>query len=188
MSDLSLPSIPEPHSEAERLILELERRAAALQNEQDEEPLVSLLTFNLSNEWFALPLDKIKVVSRLLDVTPVPGTSRYVLGVINHKSAIYPLLDIHELLNLETQMPTRSARFVIVQHDKYSFAMLVDNMTEVREVKARELEQRVRINKDMSNYISSELTVDNRLLGLVNLDAILGTVVEGADSESAIRA
>jgi purine-binding chemotaxis protein CheW len=184
MSDQSLSAIPEPQSEAERLILELERRAVALQQEQEEEPLVSLLTFSLNNEWFALPLDKIKVISRLLEVTPVPGTSRYVLGVINHKSAIYPLIDIHELLSLEPQMPTRSSRFVIIQHGKYIFAMLVDAMAEVREVRERELEQQVRINKDMSNYISSELTVDGRLLGLLNLDAILGTVTDGAENSN----
>lgn len=166
-------------SDAERLILELERRASAAQNDQEQEALVALLTFNLGDEWFALPLDKIKVVSRLLDVTPVPGTSRFVLGVINHKSAIYPLIDIHELLTLESQMPTRSSRFVIIQHDKYTLAMLVDTMTEVREVKATELEAQVRSNKDMSNYIASELTVDSRLLGLLNLDAIFAAVSEG---------
>ncbi len=168
-----------PESEAERLILELERRAAALQGDQEQEPLVSLLTFYLGDEWFAIPLDKVKVVSRLLEVTPVPGTSRYVLGVVNHKSAIYPLVDIHELLSLEPQMPTRAARFVIIQYGKYTLAMLVDTMTEVREVKTSELENYVRSNKDLANYISSELTVEGKLLGLLNLDAILNAVSDG---------
>ncbi len=154
----------------------------ALQSEQEEEPMVSLLTFVLGAEWFALPLDKVKVVSRLLDVTPVPGTSIYVLGVINHKSAIYPLVDIHDLLSLEPQMPTRSSRFVIIQHGKYLFAMLVDAMAEVREVKTRELEQQIRSSKGISEFISSELTVDRRLLGLLNLDTILNRVVEGGEN------
>ncbi len=160
-------------------MLELQRRANAFQNEQDQEPLVSLLTFNLGEEWYALTLEQVKLVSRLLDVTPVPGTSRNVLGVINHKSAIYPLIDIHELLSLEPQMPTRAARFVIVNHEQYTFAILVDSMTEVKEVRERELEGQLRSNKDISNYIRSELSVDNRLLGLLNLDAILQAVSEG---------
>ena len=179
MSDQLGLSSTESKSEAERLIAELERRAAALQTDQEQESLVSLLTFFLGDEWFALPLDEIKVVSRLLDVTPVPGTSRYVLGVINHKSAIYPLIDIHELLSLEPQMPTRASRFVIIQHNKYSLATLVDTMTEVREVRTSELERYVRSNKDLTNYVSSEITIEGRMLGLLNLDAILNTVSEG---------
>jgi purine-binding chemotaxis protein CheW len=184
MSDQLPSSTPEPRSEAEQLILELERRANALQQQQEEEPLVSLLTFNLSEEWFALPLDKIKVVSRLLDVTPVPGTSRYVLGVINHKSAIYPVIDVHELLSLDPQMPTRSSRFIIVQHEKYTFAMLVDAMAEVREVRQRELELQMGSSKHLSTYVSSELNIENRLLGLLNLDTILYAVVEGSANEN----
>lgn len=170
---------PQPQSEAERLMLELQRRASAFQNEQDQEPLVSLLTFNLGEEWFALPLDQVKLVSRLLDVTPVPGTSRYVLGVINHKSAIYPVIDIHELLSLEPQMPGRSSRFIIVNQDQHGFAILVDSMTEVKEVRERELEGQLRSNKDISNYVRSELSVDGRLLGLLNLEAILQAITDG---------
>jgi purine-binding chemotaxis protein CheW len=174
---LSMP--PDPLSEAEKLIMELERRALALQEGQEQEPLVSLLTFYLADEWFALPLEKVKVVTRLMDVTPVPGASPYVLGVINHKSAIYPLIDIHQLLKIEAQVPTRSSRFAILQHEKYMLAVLVDNMGEVREVKASELEKYVRSSENSSNFISSELTIDKHLLGLLNMEAILNTVSEG---------
>lgn len=180
------PAEPDSISEAEKLILELERRALALQEGQEQEPLVSLLTFYLADEWFALPLEQVKVVTRLLDVTPVPGASPYVLGVINHKSAIYPLINVHQLLKIEPQVPTRSSRFLILQHDKYTLALLVDNMGEVREVRSSDLNQYVKSHKETSDYISSELTIDNRLLGLLNMNAILHTVSEGEIQTQAV--
>lgn len=170
---------PDTLSEAEKLIIELERRALALQEGQEQEPLVSLLTFYLSDEWFALPLEKVKVVTRLLDVTPVPGASPYVLGVINHKSAIYPLVNVHQLLKIEPQPPTRSSRFVIIQHDKYTLALLVDNMGEVRQVNTSDLEHPFRNHNGTSDYIQNELTIEERLLGLLNMDAILVAISEG---------
>jgi purine-binding chemotaxis protein CheW len=170
---------PDTLSEAEKLIIELERRALALQEGQEQESLVSLLTFYLSDEWFALPLEKVKVVTRLLDVTPVPGASPYVLGVINHKSAIYPLVNAHQLLKIEPQPPTRSSRFVIIQHDKYTLALLVDNMGEVRQVNAGNLDHPFRHSNGTSAYIRNELTIEERLLGLLNLDAILSAISEG---------
>ena len=170
---------PDTLSEAEKLIIELERRALALQEGQEQEPLISLLSFYLSDEWFALPLEKVKVVTRLLDVTPVPGASPYVLGVINHKSAIYPLVDIHQLLKIEPQPPTRASRFVIIQQGKYTLALLVDNMGEVRQVNTSDLDQRFRSHGETSEFIQNELTIEGRLLGLLNLDAILIAISEG---------
>jgi len=170
-------------SDAEKIMLELQRRANAFQTEQEQEPMVSLLTFNLGEEWFALPLDQVKLVARLTpEVTPVPGTSRYVLGIINYKSAIYPLLDLHELLRLEPQVPSRSSRFIIVNQEQYTFAILVDAMTEVKEVREREMEGQLRPNHDISNYIRNELSIEGHLLGLLNLEAILKTVAEGSDA------
>ncbi len=179
MDNQFISTQPASISEAESLIIELERQAMTLQENQEQEPQVSLLTFYLADEWFALPLEQVKVVTRLLDVTPVPGASPYVLGVINFKSAIYPLINIHQLLKIDPQPPARSSRFVILQHDKYTLAVLVDNMGEVREVKASDLEQFVVSHKETSDFIRSELTIDNRLMGLLNMGAILNTVSEG---------
>lgn len=170
-------NISEPQSEAERLMLELERRASFQQSEQPIEPQTSLLTFNLGEEWFAVRLEQVKYVTKITDVTPVPGTSRYILGVINYKSAIYPVLDIHEMLNLLPQMPGRSTRLIIIHYGKYHFAVLVDAVTEVKEVRESELENQLHISKDFSDYVSSELRIDNRLLGLLNIERILAEVV-----------
>jgi len=177
----------ETPSEAERLMLELERRASILQSDQNPEPQVSLLTFNLDEEWFAVRLEYVKFVTKVSEVTPVPGTSHHVLGVINYKSAIYPVLDIHEMLSLLPQMPSRATRLVIVHYGKYSFAVLVDTITEVKEVKTRDLENQVRLSKGFSEYIANELSVDGRLLGLLNLDQILSEIV-GNDYEPVVPA
>lgn len=81
------------------------------------------------------------------------------------------------MLSLLPQMPSRATRLVIVHYGRYNFAVLVDTITEVKEVKKRDLENQVRLSKDFSEYIASELSVDNRLLGLLNLDQILSEIV-----------
>jgi purine-binding chemotaxis protein CheW len=190
MSETAIASFPtpEPQSEAERLMLELERRASVFQSEQTQEPQASLLTFNLGEEWFAVRLEQVKYVTKISEITPVPGTSKHVLGVINYKSAIYPVLDIHEMLSLLPQMPTRSTRLVIIHYGKYNFAVLVDAITEVKEVRERDLDNQVRVSKDFTGYIASELKVENRLLGLLNLDRILfeivGSSYEGGNTQA----
>ncbi len=166
----------EPLSEAERLALELEKRAKALQTADMQEPLVSLLTFYLGEEWFSVPLEQIKVVSRLLEVTPVPGASPYVLGVINYKSAIYPVIDVHQLLELEASLPTRASRFIIINFGRDAFAILADSMTEVKEVRQNDLTGQIMVSQDVTIYVSNEIALDGKLLGYLNLEAIIRTV------------
>lgn len=62
----------ETKSEAELLMLELERRASVLQSDQNPEPQVSLLTFNLSEEWFAVRLEYVKFVTKISALPPSP--------------------------------------------------------------------------------------------------------------------
>jgi chemotaxis signal transduction protein len=66
---------------------------------------------------------------------------------------------------------------VIIHYGKYNFAVLVDAITEVKEVRERDLDNQVRVSKDFTGYIASELKVENRLLGLLNLDRILFEIV-----------
>jgi purine-binding chemotaxis protein CheW len=163
-------------SEAERLALELDKRINERENQSYQESFVSLLTFHLGDEWFAIILDQVKVVSRMLEVTPVPGASPYVLGVINYKSAIYPLIDLHQMLGLPSTPPGRATRIIIINHERDSFAVMVDSMTEVKEVPASEVANNIQVNHDVTLFVGSELTVNGRLLGTLNIESIYKAV------------
>jgi purine-binding chemotaxis protein CheW len=164
-------------SEAERLQVELEERGTIFFSEDDQEPTITLLTFYLGEEWYALPLEQVKVVSKILDITPVPGTSLYVIGIINHKSTIYPLVDLHRLLGLEPSPVTRSSRVVILTQDQIAFAILVDAMTDVKQVRESAMLNQVHSSMDSASYIQSEIALPERLLGLLNLENIIKTIV-----------
>ncbi len=171
-------------TEAERLTLELEKRISERESEAYREPDISLLTFHLGSEWYAVNLEQVKVVSRLLEVTPVPGASRYVLGVINYRSSIYPLVDLHQLLDIAPALPSRSTRLVIVNHERDSFALLVDSSTEVKEVRQQDFGQQLESNRDVTQLVTTEINVDGKLLGLLNVEAIYRAVVDESGAAS----
>ena len=60
-------------SYAEQLLLELQRRQDELAEEEGSEDVSQYLTFQLGQESFGLPLDIVKSVERLREVTIVPG-------------------------------------------------------------------------------------------------------------------
>jgi chemotaxis signal transduction protein len=68
---------------------------------------LELLTFSVSEERFALPLDRIRGVVALPGCTRVPGARPEVLGVIHVRGELLPLASVRRLLGLppEEQCP-----------------------------------------------------------------------------------
>src|SRR5207245_7644878 len=63
-------------------------------------------------------------VLRFPDLTRVPGTPPFVLGVMNHRGRILPVLDIQRLLGTAETIATSGSRVVTVEVGGMSFGIL----------------------------------------------------------------
>ena len=55
---------------------------------------VNLLTFELRNQLYGIEVSKIETVVRMVEVNPVPGARKHVLGAINYHGHIIPVIDL----------------------------------------------------------------------------------------------
>ena len=78
---------------------------------QDEEYLV----FSVSGETMALPLQQLRGVAQRRPPTPVPGAASWILGAINMRGEVIPLLDLAQPLHLPP-----------VHHSSHSYSLIVD--------------------------------------------------------------
>lgn len=108
---------------------ELARRAAL--PEEGESKTLTVLTFVLAGERYALPLGEIREVNRVAAVTPIPGLPPTVVGALGLRGQIVPVLDLHRVLGLETQDQTTDSRLVIAQHEETAAALLVDGVEDI---------------------------------------------------------
>lgn len=87
------------------LKLRARRLAASRHDEAKGAEGVSALGFVVAGERYAVPLDTLSEVLPLGGWTPVPGQPQYLLGVVNVRGDIRPILDLHVLLNLPAPAP-----------------------------------------------------------------------------------
>lgn len=89
------------------------RLAAARARDRKDEPLGQpVLCFTVAGESYAVPLDDLTEVMPLTTWTPVPGLPQHLLGVINVRGEIRPVLDLHAMLILPAPEPGH--RFFVV--------------------------------------------------------------------------
>lgn len=79
----------------------------------------------------AWPAPQVAGVERLGEITPVPNTRQWVLGVANLRGAITSVVDLRRYLGLPTQAPTARSRVLVASANGMTVGFLVDGVNEM---------------------------------------------------------
>jgi len=122
----------------------LEDRADALAKavvlEEDLGPILEVVEFELADERYAIELSVVREVYPLDNLTPVPNTPPFVLGIINFRGQIVSILDLGILLDLSPDRPHEPAWVILLQNEQMEFGIRVDGILGVTEIPVRALQ------------------------------------------------
>ena len=108
--------------------------------EQGGSATTTLVTFKLGKETFALEISRVREVLDFSDVTQVPQTPAFMLGIINLRGNVVPVVDLRRKLNLQDVERTRDTRVLIleilVDHERVTLGAVADCVREVIELEA----------------------------------------------------
>lgn len=122
----------------ERLSLEeasriLKERARALARPVEEAVTqaegLELLVFSVGAERYGIETDHVVEVIPLRELTPVPCTPASILGVVNHRGRILPVLDLRRLFDLADQGVAEGSRVVAVEAGGMTFGIFAGAVT-----------------------------------------------------------
>ena len=95
--------------------------------------------FALSKNLYAVDLQHIREVFPIESVTPIPGMPPVVIGMTNVRGSVVPIVDIRLLLELP-QAETLPPFAVVLRHEDYQLAILVDRSPEIMTVLPEQFE------------------------------------------------
>jgi len=108
----------------------LRARAQALAKPLDEAPTRAeareLLVFSLAVERYGIEAAHILEVVPVMELTPVPCTPPFVLGVMNHRGRILPVLDLRRLFELGGQGVPAGGRVAAVEAGGMTFGVFAE--------------------------------------------------------------
>ncbi|OPY75386.1 MAG: Chemotaxis protein CheW [Syntrophorhabdus sp. PtaU1.Bin058] len=93
-----------------------------------------LVSFQLDDRQFAVPLSSIERIERAVSITPLPKAPDIVLGVINIHGSIVPVFNIRERFRLPPRDMQLSDQLIVAHTSKRTIALLVDSVIAVIEV------------------------------------------------------
>jgi purine-binding chemotaxis protein CheW len=149
--------------------VELATNAARGGEEAAPEELRQLLSFQIADASYALPVECVREIVRLRPITPVPRTPTEVRGVISLRGEIVQVIDLRRRLGAAEAESTRRARIIVVQAEDAGIAgLLVDGVREVMRVAPSDL-----LSQSGDGMVSALCRRSGTFVSLVDLGKVL---------------
>lgn len=132
------------------------------------------VTFRVERETYALDVLRVREVLRSAEVVPVPGAPASVLGVINLRGSIVPVVDARHRLGLAPPEPDGPSRVLIMESGWQAVGLRVDSVADVTTVTPDECEPPPAVCQgEQSRCLRAVVRRGDEFILLVDVDDLL---------------
>jgi purine-binding chemotaxis protein CheW len=154
-----------------------------------------VLTFVLGAETCGVDIMRVQEIRGWTSVTKIPHAPPQVLGVLNLRGSIVPIIDLRRQFNLEQAGYTAVTVIIVLsvqsRAGRRDFGVVVDGVSDVVNLNASQIKPAPDLGcQGATEHIRGLLPVDGRLIVLLDIDRLIGaqlpgTVLEPGESERA---
>lgn len=144
------------------------------EDNQSAAPQLQQLTFTLADEEYGVDILAVREIRGWSRVTRIPQTPSYVLGVLNLRGAIVPIMDLRLRFGLERESYGSSTVMIIVAIAERLFGIVVDAVSDVVDID----QAAIKPVPDMgavvdTRYLKGLVTHDERMVMLLDVEKLM---------------
>lgn len=133
-----------------------------------------VIVFQVALEEFAVPVEHVGGIERMMHITRVPQTPSFVKGVINLRGVVTPTIDLRSRFGIADTAYDNATRIIIVSEGDKEVGLIVDQANDVIDISEEAIESAPDvIGSERADYIEGVVKVDERLLLLLDLKQVL---------------
>lgn len=142
------------------------------------------LTFVLGREEYGVTILQVQGIQGWDRVTPIPGTPDFILGVINLRGAIVPVVDLRRRFGMAAAEFGPTTVVIVVRvttegHER-TLGLVVDAVSDVRSVTEQERMPAPDFGAAVkTDFVRGLATVDERMVILLDIDRLVSEGVLG---------
>lgn len=137
---------------------------------------IELISFEIADQAFCIDIRAVREIRGWTPATPMPHTPGYVLGVINLRGMVMPVLDLRARLDLGRTEASSRHVIVVVQNGERTAGLLVDAVQETFVVEESELQAPPDMDTTSPDrFVDAILAKDGRMLSRLVVASLLPT-------------
>jgi purine-binding chemotaxis protein CheW len=144
---------------------------------EDISDIRQYVTFCLADESFGVEVTRTREILNLSPITQVPQTPDYMLGVINLRGQVVPVVDMRLKLGLEVSKQTQNTCIIVVEilieEETLVVGLLADAVNEVLDLQESQIEPPPRLGTKINTaFIQGMGQINDQLLILLEIDKV----------------
>ena len=153
---------------------------------------VQYLTFKLGDELFGVDVSKAREVLDYSEVTHVPQMPGYMLGVINLRGSVVPVINLRKKFGMADSEQTIDTCIIVIEieidGDVIVVGTMVDSVQEVLDLTESQIEPPPRLGTKLNTeFIKGMGNIDGQFLIILDIDRVFTaeelSFIEGPEKE-----
>ncbi len=144
-----------------------------------EAAMAQYLTFCLAGEEYGINILKVQEIKGWTEVTPMPNTPEFILGVINLRGTVVPIVDLRLHFGLPYLEPGPTTVVIVVRAEdgdgnQRTMGIVVDAVSEVRNIDENLIQPPPPIEETQGHRAVAGLAAhEERMIILLDIDDLL---------------
>lgn len=135
---------------------------------------LELISFEIGGQAYCIDIRAVREIRGWTPATPMPHTPRYIMGVINLRGLVMPVIDLRNRLGLGDTEPSTRHVIVVVQHGDRIAGLLVDAVQETFMVDVASLQAPPSMDSTASEvFVDAIIPLEGMMLSRLVVEALL---------------
>ncbi|MGO4685173.1 chemotaxis protein CheW [Hyphomicrobium sp. 2TAF46] len=135
-----------------------------------------LIAFRLGQQEFCVDVMNVREIRGWTPATQLPHAPSYILGVINLRGMVLPIIDLAARMGFPPAEPSTRHAIMVVEIGKQVIGFLVDAVTEIFSGGDEDIQPTPEVASDMTRtLIDGVIPAEGRMISVLSLDTITAT-------------
>lgn len=132
-----------------------------------------VVSFFLGSEEYGIDIARVQEIIRVPALTGLPGTADYVLGIINLRGTVIPIIDLKRKYMNTAMAVSDETRIIVIEIADKKMGLMVDEVTEVVKIPDEAVVPADLISTGVAvQHLHGVARIGERLLIILNVDRI----------------
>lgn len=135
------------------------------------------MTFKSGNEYYGIKIQYVNEIIGFQDITPVPETESYIMGLINLRGKIIPVIDVQKRFGQEPSEYNDRTCIIVVDVKATTVGLIVEKIAEAVEIKDENIlppPTISRVDRIQNKYVYGIAKVGDSVKLLLDPERLLG--------------
>jgi purine-binding chemotaxis protein CheW len=133
-----------------------------------------LIAFNIGAQEFCIATASVREIRGWTPATKVPHAPAFVLGVVNLRGMVLPIIDLAVRLGFPASQPTARHAIIVAELNKQIAGLLVDGVSDIFTASDDQIQPTPDVAAEAAKlFLSGVIAIDDRLINIIDVASLL---------------